>query len=216
MRGPDADVTPCPRRRFLEGSVLRQLHDRHLLLAQTSREPVVTDRRNRTGVLFVCLGNICRSPTAEVVFREAAARAGLFHRIGIDSAGTGSWHVGNPPDHRAIEHAARRGYDLKPLRARQFARTDFDRFDWIFAMDRSVLRDLTLLRPPAFAGQLGLFMDLLPGMGTDDVPDPYDMGPEGFEVVLDLVIAGSDALAARLARNLAAPHDRSGRPGPAI
>ncbi len=176
----------------------------------------MTDRPDHTRVLFVCLGNICRSPTAEVVFREAAARAGLFHRIEVDSAGTGSWHVGNPPDHRAIEHAARRGYDLRPLRARQFERADFDRFHWILAMDRSVLRDLAPLRPPAFAGQLGLFMDLLPGMGTDDVPDPYDMGPEGFEVVLDLVIAGSDALAERLAATLVAPHDGSrNRPRPA-
>ena len=168
----------------------------------------MTDHPDRIRILFVCLGNICRSPTAEVVFREAAARAGLFHRIEVDSAGTGSWHVGNPPDHRAIEHAARRGYDLSPLRARQVERGDFDRFHWILAMDRSVLRDLGPLRPPAFAGHLGLFMDLLPGIGTDDVPDPYDMGPEGFEVVLDLVIAGSDVLAGRLARTPAAPHDR--------
>lgn len=170
----------------------------------------MTERHACTGVIFVCLGNICRSPTAEVVFRDAAARAGLLHRVEVGSAGMGSWHIGNPPDHRAIEHAARRGFDLRPLRARQFERADFDRFQWILAMDRSVLRAMTPMRPTGFTGHLGLFMDLLPGMGTDDVPDPYDMGPEGFEVVLDLVIAGSDVLARRLAASLAAPQDPSG------
>jgi len=162
---------------------------------------------DRTRILFVCLGNICRSPTAEVVFREAAARAGLRHRVEIDSAGTGQWHVGNPPDYRAIQHAARRGYDLTPLRARQFAPSDFARFHWILAMDRSVLTDLTRLRPSGFAGHLGLFMDLLPAAGLHDVPDPYDSGPEGFEQVLDLVTAVSEALVAQVLRDLAGASD---------
>jgi protein-tyrosine phosphatase len=152
----------------------------------------------RVRVLFVCLGNICRSPTAEVVFRAAAAKAGLAHRIEIDSAGTGDWHVGNPPDYRAIAHAAQRGYDLRPLRARQFSIDDFARFDWIFAMDRSVLEELEAVRPHSFAGHLGLFLDLAPAAGEREVPDPYDKGAEGFERVLDLLEHGSEAFAARL------------------
>ena len=157
----------------------------------------------RARVLFVCLGNICRSPTAEVVFRAAAARAGLANRIEIDSAGTGDWHVGNPPDYRATAHAARRGYDLRALRGRQVCADDFHRYDWILAMDRSVLDELQALRPPDFAGHLGLFLDLVPGLGTRDVPDPYDKGPEGFERVLDLVEEASEALTSRLAEKLA-------------
>lgn len=153
----------------------------------------------RIRILFVCLGNICRSPTAEVVFRAAAARAGLAHRVEIDSAGTGEWHVGNPPDHRATAHAARRGYDLKPLRARQVCVEDFARFDWIFAMDRGVLAELGALRPNGFGGHLGLFLDQAPDLGLCEVPDPYDGGPEGFEQVLDLLERGAEAFAAQLA-----------------
>jgi protein-tyrosine phosphatase len=150
----------------------------------------------------VCIGNICRSPTAEVVFRTAAARAGLAHRVEIDSAGTGEWHVGNPPDYRAMAHAARRGYDLRSLRARQVFVEDFARFDWIFAMDRGVLAQLAAMRPDGFTGHLGLFLDIAPALALREVPDPYDGGPEGFEQVLDLVEAGSEAFAARLAATL--------------
>lgn len=160
----------------------------------------------RIRVLFVCLGNICRSPTAEVVFRDAAVRHGLLPHVEVDSAGTGDWHVGKPPDRRAIEHAARRGHDLRPLRARQVTAADFQRFQWILAMDEAVLRDLAAMRPEAFTGTLGLFMDLVPEAGGRDVPDPYYDGPDGFERVLDLVATGSDALARRLAAARAAPH----------
>ncbi len=152
----------------------------------------------RTGILFVCLGNICRSPTAEVVFRAAAASAGLAPRLTIDSAGTGEWHVGNPPDYRAIAHAGRRGYDLKPLRARQVSAADFARFDYILAMDRANLRDLAALRPPGYGGHLGLFLDFAPDLRLRDVPDPYDGGAHGFERVLDLVEAASAALVRHL------------------
>jgi protein-tyrosine phosphatase len=155
--------------------------------------------RARTTVLFVCMGNICRSPTAEVVFRTTSARAGLAPRLEIDSAGTGEWHVGNPPDYRAIAHAARRGYDLTPLRARQVSVADFDRFQWILAMDRLNLAHLEGLRPERFAGHLGLFLDLAPALGAREVPDPYDEGPEAFEHMLDLVEAASRAFAAQLA-----------------
>jgi protein-tyrosine phosphatase len=152
----------------------------------------------RHAVLFVCLGNICRSPTAEAVFRTAVQRAGIASRLTIDSAGTGEWHVGNPPDWRAIAHAAKRGYDLSPLRARQVSRADFDRFDWILAMDREVLDDLESLRPAHYAGHLGLFLDVAPHLGRRDVPDPYDGPAGGFETVLDLVEAASATLIARL------------------
>ncbi len=145
-------------------------------------------------ILVVCLGNICRSPTAEVVLRDAVERAGLADRVTIDSAGTGDWHIGNPPDPRAIAHAARRGYDLTTLRARQVSTGDFGRFDWILAMDASVLATLEALRPPAFTGRLALFLD------TGDVPDPYTAGPEGFEHALDLIEHASAALAAKLRR----------------
>jgi protein-tyrosine phosphatase len=158
----------------------------------------------RQSVLFVCLGNICRSPTAEAVFRAKARRAGLASRLTIDSAGTGEWHVGDPPDWRAVAHAAKRGYDLSSLRARQVTRADFGRFDWILAMDRSNLADLERMRPREHAGHLGLFLELAPHLGRREVPDPYDGGADGFEVVLDLVEAASAALVARLSSRAAA------------
>jgi protein-tyrosine phosphatase len=154
--------------------------------------------RPSASVLFVCLGNICRSPTAEAVFREKARAAGLGGQVLIDSAGTGDWHVGNPPDWRAIDHGARRGYDLRPLRARQVAPRDFTRFDWILAMDRANLRDLERLRPNGFRGHLGLFLECAPDLGRGEVPDPYDQGAEGFETALDLIEAASIGLVERL------------------
>ena len=156
-------------------------------------------------VLFVCLGNICRSPTAEQVFRAAAQRAGIASRLTIDSAGTGDWHVGNPPDYRSIAHAAMRGYDLAGLRARQVEHRDFARFDWILAMDGMVLDTLTRMRPAGSAGYLGLFLDLAPHLGRREVPDPYDRGADEFETVLDLVEAASEALVARLSVSSASP-----------
>jgi len=149
-------------------------------------------------ILFVCLGNICRSPTAEAVFRAAAQRAGIASGLTIDSAGTGEWHVGAPPDWRAIAHAKQRGYDLTSLRARQVSREDFSRFDWILAMDRHNLAELKRLRPASYAGHLGLFLEIAPALAVREVPDPYDGGEDGFETVLDLVEAASDALVARL------------------
>ncbi len=156
----------------------------------------------RTRILFVCLGNICRSPTAEVVFRQAARRAGLAGLVTVESAGVGDWHVGNPPDYRAIEHAARRGYDLSMLRARQISVTDFDRFHWILPVDQSVLSSVDAMRPAHFSGQLKLFLELAPELKVRDVPDPYDEGPEEFERVLDLIEKGSETFAESLARTL--------------
>jgi protein-tyrosine phosphatase len=149
-------------------------------------------------VLFVCLGNICRSPTAEVVFRTRATRAGAHDRVQVASAGTGDWHVGMPPDRRAIAHAAKRGYDLSALRARQVLPEDFERFDWILAMDQSVLRELKSLQPASFTGRLGRFLDFAPHTGLRDVPDPYYGGASHFERVLDLVEHASDGLLAHL------------------
>jgi len=138
-------------------------------------------------VLFVCLGNICRSPTAAGVFRTAADRAGLARRVYAESAGIGDWHVGLPPDPRAIRAARQRGYDLASIRGRQVERADFARFGWILAMDESNLRALDEMKPAEFGGRLGLLLDFAPELGLREVPDPYYGGPEGFERVLDLV-----------------------------
>ena len=141
-------------------------------------------------ILFVCLGNICRSPLAEGVFRHLARERGLESRLHIDSAGTGAWHVGNPPDPRSTEVAARHGIRLES-RARQVRPGDATRFDLILAMDRANLSDLTDLfdgRAEDPAGLLRLFRDYDPEVtGAADVPDPYYGGPDGFEVVHAMV-----------------------------
>jgi protein-tyrosine phosphatase len=147
-----------------------------------------------TSVLFVCMGNICRSPTAESVFRAHVERAGLDDRIHIASAGIGDWHVGQPPDERAIAHARSRGYDLSRLRARQVVPDDFLRFDWILAMDARNLRDLKAICPPDYAGHLGLFLGFAPELGVREVPDPYFGSAVGFEKVLELTEQASAAL----------------------
>lgn len=146
-----------------------------------------------TRVLFVCLGNICRSPTAEGVFRTRAAAADL--RCIVDSAGTGAWHVGEAPDRRAQAEARKRGYDLSHQRARQATADDFRNFDLIFAMDRSNLANLTRLRPEGGA-KLALFLDLLPDQPLREVPDPYY--EDGFDTVLGLIEDGCDALITRI------------------
>ena len=154
-------------------------------------------------VLFVCMGNICRSPTAEEVFRATVARAGLGAVIRIDSAGIGDWHVGHPPDRRAIDAARRRGYDLAGLRARQVSSADFAHFDWILAMDRANLRALKLMRPREFGGHLGLLLDFVPETGLREIPDPYHAGPDTFEQVLDLTEQASGALLAAVQDDIA-------------
>jgi protein-tyrosine phosphatase len=149
-------------------------------------------------VLFVCLGNICRSPTAEGVFRTRIARAGFADVIAVASAGTGDWHVGEPPDRRAIAHAAKRGYDLRAQRARQICAEDFAEFNWILTMDRANLRDVNALRPLSHEGHIGLFLDFAPSLGVREVPDPYYGGADGFERVLDLIESASDSLLEKL------------------
>jgi protein-tyrosine phosphatase len=158
----------------------------------------MTKGERRTGVLFVCMGNICRSPTAEGVFRQRVSERAPGLGLLIDSAGTHDYHIGEPPDRRAIEAAARRGIDLRSLRARQVAEEDFERFDLILAMDR--LNHVTLLDrcPAERAHRVRLLLDYAPGSATKDVPDPYYGGPADFEVVLDLVEAASSGLIAQL------------------
>jgi len=138
-------------------------------------------------VLIVCTGNICRSPTAEGVLRAAIERRGLADRVLVASAGTHDYHVGEAPDARSVRHAKRRGYDLSALRASQVAREDFDRFDYILAMDRGHLRILRTIAPADARAKLGLFLEPSARWKGEDVPDPYYGGPEGFEEVLDMV-----------------------------
>lgn len=138
-------------------------------------------------VLFVCLGNICRSPTAHGVFAAQVARAGLGARLAVDSAGTAAWHTGKAPDPRTIAAAQQRGIDLSALRARPVSAADFAVFDVILAMDSDNLAILQTLRPAEYRGHLGLLLDFAPQTGLRDVPDPYHGGADGFEQVLDLV-----------------------------
>lgn len=141
-------------------------------------------------ILFVCTGNICRSPTAEGVLRHLARQESM--ELQIESAGLGDWHVGQPPDERAQHHARNRGYDLSTQRARQVRARDFEDFDMILAMDSGHLRALQKLAPPRHHAKIRLFV------AGSDVPDPYDGGAEGFEKVLDLVEAQCRRLLAEL------------------
>ena len=139
------------------------------------------------GVLFVCMGNICRSPTAEGVFRALVAREAPSWPIRIDSAGTHAYHVGEPPDRRSSAAAARRGYDLSALRARQVVREDFHRFDLLLAMDDDNLEILRALAPQGHSDRACLLLDFAPQRAERHVPDPYYGGSQGFEHVLDLI-----------------------------
>jgi low molecular weight protein-tyrosine phosphatase len=139
-----------------------------------------------TRILFVCLGNICRSPTAEAVLRDLLTREAPDLSVEIDSAGIGDWHIGEPPDQRALVAARRRGLDMSRLRARQIASEDFARFDFILAMDRANLSDLRRRAPAQYRERVRLFLEFAPDVGVDEVPDPYYGGAAGFEEVLDL------------------------------
>lgn len=150
-------------------------------------------------VLFVCLGNICRSPTAHGVFQHLIDRHRLQHAIHIDSAGTGDWHIGRAPDKRSSAAALQRGYDLSVLRARQVSAQDFDRFDYILAMDAQNLKDLQQMRPAHFRGELDLFLRYGAGH-LHEVPDPYYGGDDGFEHVLDLVEDAAQGLLRAIAQ----------------
>ncbi|MBS7455813.1 low molecular weight protein-tyrosine-phosphatase [Coralloluteibacterium stylophorae] len=156
-------------------------------------------------ILFVCLGNICRSPLAEGVLRRRLAEAGLEH-VEIDSAGTGDWHVGQPPDSRTVAVARARGLDISGLRARQVHMDDFHAFDLILCADRSNLQALRRLAPPDARAEIALIRDWA-GAGQDglEVPDPYTGGAEDFEAVHAMLDAAAEAIVARL----------HGRPAPA-
>ena len=156
-------------------------------------------------VLFVCTGNICRSPLAEGVLRSFVAQAALVDRVSVDSAGTHDYQVGQPPDPRAVAVADRRGYQLPHRRARMVSIDDFERFEMILGMDAYNLDVLEELRPPDYRGYLGLLLDFAPGLPVREVPDPYQDEPEQFEYVLDLIERGSeglfDAIRARIGAN---------------
>jgi protein-tyrosine phosphatase len=153
-------------------------------------------------VLMVCMGNICRSPTAEGVLRAKLRAAGLESQVEVDSAGTHGYHKGEPPDARAQRHAARRGYDLSRLRARRVGELDFERFDLILAMDDDNLSELESLRPAQSRAELALLMDHSGGRGRV-VPDPYYGDAAGFERVLDDIEAACEGLVSALRTRLA-------------
>jgi protein-tyrosine phosphatase len=152
-------------------------------------------------VLTVCTGNICRSPSAEVILRHHLAAAGLAEAVEVDSAGTFDYHVGNPPSAPAVRLAAARGYDLTPLRARRVAAADFAAFDLMLAMDRGHLRHLTALQPPGARSRLSLFLEVLPEAGLD-VADPYYGDDRDYLDMLDVIEAAAPAWVARLRQDL--------------
>ena len=154
-----------------------------------------------TKILFVCMGNICRSPTAEGVFRYIARLEAPQLRLTIDSAGTHDYHVGDPPDPRSQAAARRRGVELAGLRARQLLASDFDAFDYVLLMDDRNRRDGLAIAPASYRAQVRLFLDYAPELGRADVPDPYYGSLAGFESVLDLIEVASRGLLTTL-RNL--------------
>jgi len=152
-------------------------------------------------VLFVCLGNICRSPTAEGVFRHLLKTEAPQLRVEVDSAGTADYHIGDAPDPRSQRAAIRRGIDLGGLRARQVTPDDFARFDFILAMDGNNLRDLEAMRPKHSAARIQLFLEYAPESAATDIPDPYYGNAAGFEEVLELCAAASRGLLAALQKS---------------
>lgn len=146
------------------------------------------------GVLFVCTGNICRSPTAEAVFRHQVTAANLTKELIIDSAGTHNYHVGDAPDERSVEAAKARGYDMSMQTARRVLEQDFQKFDVIVAMDREHQRHLTAMAPGDTYERVKLFLSYAPSVSLQDVPDPYYGGDKGFEDVLDMIEDGSKGL----------------------
>jgi protein-tyrosine phosphatase len=156
-------------------------------------------------VCFVCLGNICRSPTAESVMRAQIDEAGLTERIFVDSAGTGDWHIGKAPDDRAQHAGLQRGYDLSALRARQITPHDFDRFDLLLAMDEKNLGHLRQLCPPEQRAKIRLLMEFASTTASREVSDPYFGGSAGFELVLDQCEDACRGLVAHLRTRLGDP-----------
>jgi protein-tyrosine phosphatase len=158
--------------------------------------------RDTASVLFVCMGNICRSPTAHGVFRQRVVAAGLGDRIVIESAGTHAYHVGHPADDRSQAAAQTRGYDLSDLRARLASKRDFSRFDYILAMDKANLADLKRNTPEGSTVQPRLFMEYSAKYPGREVPDPYTGGAQGFEDVLDMIEDASTGLLEAIKKEL--------------
>ena len=160
------------------------------------RKQTVMEKKTTVSVLFVCMGNICRSPTAQGVFERLVTEADLSDQVHADSAGTYAYHVGEVPDKRATEAAQRRGVDLTTQRARRVSPEDFEGFDYVLAMDSSNYDDMLAICQPEHASKLRLFLEFAPGLGIEEVPDPYYGGVTGFERVLDLIEEAADGLLA--------------------
>lgn len=157
------------------------------------------NKDHKIKILFVCMGNICRSPTADAVFRHYVRDAGLEHMIEVDSAGTHAYHIGHPPDQRSQQAAMKRGYQMDDLRARAVNAKDFEIFDYILAMDKENLALLQQKSPEQHHEKIQLFMCYGNNMATEtEVPDPYYGGHQGFEVVLDMVEEAGRGLLAHL------------------
>lgn len=152
----------------------------------------------KVSVLFVCMGNICRSPTAQGVFEHLVEIEGLADIIIIDSAGTHAYHVGEGPDERASQAAARRGIDMSSQRARRVTAEDFEMFNFVLAMDYGNYEDLSTVCPPGHENKLRLFLEYAPDVSEQEVPDPYYGGAGGFERVLDLVEVAAAGLLAEI------------------
>ena len=156
---------------------------------------------DNVAVLFVCLGNICRSPTAQGVFQKIVDETGLSEKILVDSAGTSGWHIGEPPDQRTVNCARQYAVNLSQLRGRKTASSDFQQFDYILAMDESNLADLQSLRPENYRGHLGLFLDFSDQKHYTEVPDPYYGDGDGFELVYRLVDDAGRGLLQHIQKN---------------
>lgn len=160
------------------------------------------DRQYEVGVLFVCMGNICRSPTAEGVFRKLVEDAALHDKVLVDSAGTHAYHQGEPPDRRAAEAAKRRGYSLEGIRARRVIEADFENFHYVLAMDEDNYSKLREAAGDQYTEKVRLFLSFATSRSTREVPDPYYGGAAGFERVLDLVEEASKGLLDEIRRKL--------------
>lgn len=156
----------------------------------------------KVNVLMVCMGNICRSPLAHGIFERLVEEAGLAERISVDSAGTHAYHIGEPPDPRSQETASKRGIDLSTQRGRKVAADDFERFDYILAMDNGNFTMLVDACPSEHRGKVRLFMEFAPEHGAREVPDPYYGGASGFENVYDMVDAAARGLLEEIRKTL--------------